>query len=193
MRALSSTSTSSESTTVAPTRRTPMQLRQSRPGRSASTRASSTAWPKSHTSSCWSPQAPSPSRVAKATPETCCVSQRCPWCGSEGVIVGALIALSLALESLWIFIVIGGRRAACRARCSIVCETGGPRWPLPPPWARMAAVSVCARLSCSRRGRVPSPHSGVVRQSAPVAWPCTTLSSRSGPRLCNRRSEYKGI
>ena len=42
-----------------------------------------------------------------------------------------------------------------------------------------ASLIVVARPSCKKRGRVPRPQSGVVRQSLPFALPWITRSSKA--------------
>src|SRR5215472_4950407 len=47
------------------------------------------------------------------------------------------------------------------------------------------------RPSCRKKSRWPTPHSGAVRNSFPVAVPWETLSARSVPMLCTAKSEKR--
>src|SRR6266566_4426333 len=49
----------------------------------------------------------------------------------------------------------------------------------------------CARPSCRKCARSATLHRGAVRNSLPVADPCSNLSARPAPMSWSNRSEYK--
>src|SRR5690348_17266956 len=58
-------------------------------------------------------------------------------------------------------------------------------------WARIVAIRSVVRPSWRKKTRCPSPHSGAVRNSSPLAAPWLMSSANPGPMLCTRRSEYR--
>ncbi len=57
----------------------------------------------------------------------------------------------------------------------------------------MASTMLVARPSCRKCCRSDTRQSGVVRNSVPVAEPCTNPSASAGPMSCTKRSVYGRI